>query len=747
TRLWMPPDSSLYSLQGVAAVTLPFAPAFLRFEFSAPSYRLEQETMFQSRLDGYDERWSAWTKEPFREYTRIPEGNYTMRVRAKTIDGVPGKEAAYAFTVLPPWYRTWPVYGVYLLLAGGGVYGLVRWRSRQLEAEKQELEKEVAQRTTEIARTNAQLAQTNEKLAEQSAQVAAKNAQLETQAQLLAAQAEALEAQTRKLQELDGVKSRFFANISHEFRTPLTLILGNLQDKLGLPRQAEGEAVPVPAKELGVMQRNAKRLLELINQLLDLSKLESGQLHLDPRPAELTGFLRVLAASFASLADYRQIGFEVRLPGEPLHLHFDADKLEKILYNLLANAFKFTPDAGRVALHAAKLPSGDGPLCLVRLSVYNTGPGIAADQLDKVFDRFYQGARHYADGQGTGIGLALVKELVQLHGGRVHVESDAVRGTWFVVELPLPLASPQEAAGAEAAPPAGEPVTPPPTGALPVAARVPESEAVAAAGAVPAENAALPLLLLVEDNADLRAYIGRHLEDQYRVLESENGRLGLEVALAQLPDLIVTDLMMPEMDGLALCQTLKSDPRTSHIPVVMLTALATQQSKLRGLETGADEYLTKPFDAQELRLRVRNLVESRRRLREKFARQVTIAPKDIAVSSLDEKLLEKLLKAVEDHMHNPEFGPEELAGEMAMSRMQLHRKITALTGKTTTDFLRSMRLKRAAQLLEARAGNVSDIAYQVGMDNLTYFSRCFKEQFGVPASEYAAHQATLSATP
>ncbi|HEX8531937.1 MAG TPA: ATP-binding protein, partial [Cytophagales bacterium] len=541
---------------------------------------------------------------------------------------------------LPPWYRTWPLYGLYALAAAGAVYGFVRMRLAQVRAEKLELARTVRQRTQEVAQKNVlladqayQLAAQNELLTEQAAEMAATNEQLAEQSGQLA-------EKTRQLQEMDRVKSNFFANISHEFRTPLTLLLGSLQDKINLLRAAGGDSQPVRRQELDVMHRNAARLLTLINQLLDLSKLESGQLHLEPRAGDLSKFFGVMAASFSSLADSRQIRFRLLLPGDPLYYRFDADKLEKITVNLLSNAFKFTPSGGEVALRV------EASAGRVRLAVQDSGSGIAPEQLPKVFDRFYGGTGHYSDGQGTGIGLALVKELVQLHAGQVTVESDALRGTQFVVELPLaPITAAELAAeAAEAA------------RLVPAVQFIPvhePAEANLGQSPVPAAPEEMPLLLLVEDNADLRAYVRQHLEAQYRVVESENGRLGLDAARRHVPDLIVTDWMMPDMNGLELCEKVKTDERTSHIPVIMLTALATQESKLQGLETGADEYLTKPFDARELRARAANLLENRRRQREYLGRQLRLASQPPALPSADDKFLRKVVLLVESRMGDP----------------------------------------------------------------------------------------------
>ncbi|GAB3258665.1 hypothetical protein GCM10027347_22150 [Larkinella harenae] len=564
--------------------------------------------------------------------------------------------------------------------------------------------------------------QKNQALLAQSQEVAAKNEQLQNQTQQLEQQAGTLTIQARQLQEMDEVKSRFFANISHEFRTPLTLIIGTLADKM---RALTDETnILFHWSEVTVMHRNAQRLLQLINQLLDLSKIESGNMELALRPGSINQLLAVTTASFSSMAGQRHVQYIVRIAPEPLSLRYHADQLEKVITNLLSNAFKFTPSGGVVRLLAQQVMRDEKPY--VQIAIEDTGVGIAPEQIDRVFERFYQGSSSLiGDQPGTGIGLSLVKEIVQLHGGTVRVETNDEPGSRFVVELPFEaMTEPDD----EAVVPKREFVE---TGALTMRPALERSETLVEG------EANRPTLLIVEDNEDLRMFIGNQLRKHYRILECENGARGLEVAIENTPDLLITDWMMPEMDGVELCRRIKTDERTSHIPIIMLTALATQDNKLTGLETGADDYLTKPFDSRELLVRVQNLIETRRKLRERFGRELRIEPTDMAVTSADEKFLKRVLKIVEDNMGNSEFGAEDFGREAGFSRMQLHRKLTALTGQSAGDFLRVMRLKRAAQLLEGQAASVSEIAYEVGFNSLSYFSKTFREQFGVSPNEYA----------
>ncbi|HEY8399501.1 MAG TPA: tetratricopeptide repeat protein [Flavihumibacter sp.] len=537
------------------------------------------------------------------------------------------------------------------------------------------------------------------------------NRELITINEQLTRQSEQLAAQAEKLKELDQVKTNFFANISHEFRTPLTLILNGLTDRLAEMKTREHIAADTTEnkEQLEVMYRNAKRLLSLINQLLDLSKLEAGQMKLQPRNGELVQLLKLVFASFSSYGSSRQLEFNLKLPEAPLYCRLDIDKVEKILYNLLSNALKFTPMGGAVTLTGELFESADGKM--IRLMVEDNGKGIAPDQLPHVFDRFYQGNQYYSDAQGTGIGLSLTRELVELHGGKISVSSDQDKGTCF--EVLLPLVPPVE----------GEPFneyTDLPAEVMTVNDGSPESLGIDGQSAVLGEtrvalskmvpgteegagselntggaNPDQPRVLVVEDNEDLRNYLRKHLEAQYLVIEAEHGRLGFEKAVEQVPDLIISDWMMPEMDGIELCKSLKNDERTSHIPVIILTAVAGNESKLMGLETGADDYLTKPFDNRELQIRIRNLVETRRQLREKYSRQVLLGPKKTAVKSMDEKFLDKVMEAIEANMGDPDFSMDRLGQEVSLSRMQLHRKLKALTGESPGRFFEKDALEKS----------------------------------------------------
>jgi DNA-binding response OmpR family regulator/anti-sigma regulatory factor (Ser/Thr protein kinase) len=506
---------------------------------------------------------------------------------------------------------------------------------------------------------------------------------------------------------------------------------------------------------LQLIERSTQRLLLLVNQLLDLSRIDGGQLQLHLQKGELLPLLRALVYSFESLAERRHVDYDITFPEQLPQAVFDRDKWEKILVNLLSNAFKFTPEGGRVAFKAEAKAEG------LQVMVSDSGPGIQAADLDRIFDRFYQ--VEGTEARGTGIGLALVQELVMLLDGRIEVDSEVGEGTTFILLLPfLPEHFPQlsrQLSGLGLAQTLQSGYTDQSslgkspnhfkigidtaaleedlTEAIPLALPGFSSPATrsAIAGSV---NDEVPTVLIVEDNADLRNYIAEQLGDNYHIITAENGRVGLDLAIEHTPDLIVSDVMMPEMDGFELCETLKSDERTSHIPVILLTAKAGQDHKLAGLETGADEYLTKPFDGRELQLRVQNLIRQRAQLRERYGRTMLLQPSEVAVTSADEQFIQKVQTAIESNLDNEQFSVEDLADAVAFSRSQLHRKLKALTDQSPTVIIRNFRLQRAKSLLEQGAGTVSEIALEVGFGNLSYFSKTFKAAFGVLPSEVGA---------
>jgi len=525
--------------------------------------------------------------------------------------------------------------------------------------------------------------------------------------------------ETEKLREVDQLKSNFFANISHEFRTPLTLILGPAEKILSKSSDKD------ITKEASFIKRNSKRLLQLVNQLLDLSKLDSGRLKLEASLRNIVTFVKGAALSFESLSESKDIMLKIKCSSDLIEVYFDRDKMMKIMSNLLSNAFKFTPVGGKVSISIIEASDNT-----VEIKIRNTGIAIAKEELPKLFDRFYQvDSSQTKEHQGTGIGLALTKELVELHHGSIRVDSEIGKWTEFTIDLPLGREHLKD----------GEIITADETidqKEIPVEEE--EYYDVKTIADTDADtDASKTVILVVEDNYDMREYIKESLGGHYEVEEAVNGEQGVRIAEKTIPDLIISDLMMPKMDGNELTRILKNDERTSHIPVIILTAKSGQENKIEGLETGADDYLTKPFDIQELKVRVENLINIRKKLQEKFSKigSRTSEIKEKKFYNIDEKFMLKVGEVIEKHISEEEFDIQGFCKEVAMSRSHLHKKLKALTGKSTSLYIRAVKMMKAKKMIEDHTGNISEIAYSLGFSSPAYFSRCFKEEFGYPPSE------------
>lgn len=522
----------------------------------------------------------------------------------------------------------------------------------------------------------------------------------------------------QKLEELDEMKSRFFANISHEFRTPLSLILGPLQQKI---RDSENKK---ERDELELMERNARRLQTLINQLLDLSKLEAGHMNLNVSKENVRHLLAVVLSSFTSIAEYRGISCTYSIDNHVNEGFLDRDKIEKIVYNLVSNAFKFTDVGGRVDVTVKQNHNR------IVIEVRDSGVGISEAALPRIFDRFFQADDALTRaGEGTGIGLALSKELAALHRGTLTVASKAGEGSCFTLTFPYHRSDYQP----------GEIAV---SNGSPIATALPPHSQQDGESFSKASDHSLPLVLIAEDHPDMSRFIANTLEDDYRVMVAKDGEEGWKRSLELIPDIVISDLMMPKLDGRQLCQRIKTHEATSHIPVIILTARADQPSKIQGLETGADDYLTKPFDAQELQVRVANLLDLRRKLRTLFRQEIVLAPKQLQLASPDTDFLNKVLTILEANYSNAVFGVEEFTAEVGLSRMQLHRKLKSLTDKSPGEFIRQYRLEMAKQLLRVKGISVGDVSYRIGFNNPSNFAKVFKEYTGITPSEFATEHAT-----
>ena len=520
-----------------------------------------------------------------------------------------------------------------------------------------------------------------------------------------------------RYEELDHMKSRFFANISHEFRTPLTLVMSPLQEVI------EKQENPNDKRLLQMAHKNAGRLLQLINQLLDLSKLEAGKMNLITKEQNLSALLKGIVMSFESLASRKNIRLHFISKKEIIPMYVDKDKMEKIFYNILSNAFKFTPEQGEVSVMVTDQKKD------VEIMIRDNGIGISSSRLPKIFNRFFQvDSSETRQHEGTGIGLALVKELIELHQGNIRVESKKGKGTTFFILLPKGKSHLNEIQiQNNISDTIVEEIFLHPEFTTP---NISTDNTKTDILNKDRSSNDLPIVLIIEDNDDVRSYIKQHLDTTFQIMEAINGEEGIKNALDHLPDLIISDVMMPKKDGYEVCQTLKTDQRTSHIPIILLTAKAAQEEKLKGLETGADDYLIKPFNTKELEVRVRNLINSRIQLRQRFSENSAIDPQPISSNPVDNAFLEKVISSVTTHFSDEKYSVEILANEVGMSKAHLNRKLKALTDLSANKFIQSYRLEKALLFLQQKKGNVSEIAFQTGFNSIAYFVKCFREKYG-----------------
>jgi signal transduction histidine kinase/ligand-binding sensor domain-containing protein/DNA-binding response OmpR family regulator len=637
---------------------------FFSIEFASMSLLHPEKTRYRYRLDGFNHDWITTNSDERRAtFTNLDPGTYIFRVKATNSDGIwSAKERKLRIVVLPPFWKTNIAYFLYAALVVAGL---------------------LFARTLIVARERLKFKVHNERAAAQ------------------------------RMHEVDMMKIKFFTNVSHEFRTPLTLILTPLEKLLGLKRSTDEE------KQLQMIYRNARRLLNLVNQLLDFRRMEIEELKLSPSEGDLVQFIRDLVVSFSDLSEKKNIQLKFVTAVDKLESVFDPDKLEKVLFNLLSNAFKFTPENGKVTVELSVVYD---PSSALIIRVQDTGIGIPKEMHQKIFERFFQ--NHIPDtlvNQGSGIGLSIASEFVKLHGGSIEAQSEPGTGSTFIVRIPV-VATDATSSVRKTQLDAEE---------------VRADAQVVHELAQTAQDQTKPVVLLIDDNEDFLFYLKDNLKALYNIVEAQNGKQGLEKATSLMPDLIVSDVMMPGINGIELCKQVKSNSATSHIPLILLTARSSQEQKIEGYEAGANDYITKPFSFQILESRIKNLLAVRALGHQQFQKHFDIRVSEIQVASADEKLVNDAVKLVEENLANSDFSVEEMSRMLAMSRVQLYKKLHSLTGKTPIEFIRFIRIQRAAQLLRKSKYTVSEIAYQVGFNNPKYFAKYFKEEFNMLPSAYA----------
>ena len=536
------------------------------------------------------------------------------------------------------------------------------------------------------------------------------NRELSRQKEQLEEQRDQLIELSHQLEEATHAKLVFFTNISHDFRTPLTLVADPVEQLLADP-SLEGDR----RRMLLLVQRNVQILLRLVNQILDFRRYETGKMEFTPVPLDLLQCFVEWNDSFQAAARRKHIHFSFdSVPDTDYHTQADAEKLERIYFNLLANAFKFTPENGKVTVRLATLQKDSVPF--FRFTVANTGSLISAEHIRSIFDRFYKIDRHHT---GSGIGLALVKAFVEIHGGSISVESDERLGTVFTVDLPVRTC--EEGACVVTAP--MEESAPDRVDSL---LREDEAENL--------NDPSKPSVLVIDDNADIRAYVHTLLNSEYSIIEAADGTEGIRKAMKYVPDVIISDVMMPGIDGIECCRRLKGELQTCHIPVILLTACSLDEQRIQGYAGGADSYISKPFSSQLLLTRIRNLIESRQRMKQFFGDRQTLAKEDIC--DMDKDFVERFKSLIEVKMGDSELNVEDLGKEMGLSRVQLYRKIKSLTNYAPNELLRMARLKKAASLLASSDMTIAEVGYEVGFTSPSYFAKCYKEQFGESPTEF-----------
>ncbi|GAO43046.1 hybrid sensor histidine kinase/response regulator transcription factor [Flavihumibacter petaseus] len=669
------------TIEQCRSITLNHLQDILTLEFAALDFTAPLQNKYRYQLLGMDKGWIESGTRRTATYMHLPPGHYTFKVQGSNSQGTwSSRTAELSIIVTPPWWRTWWAWLAYALLTG------------------------FAARAYFLFRVN----------------------KTKLQTQLHYEQEEA-----KRVKELDTLKTQLYANITHEFRTPLTVIMGMAQQVKSAPQEHLETG-------MAMIERNGQHLLNLVNEMLDLSKLEDGKMTLHLVNGEVINFLRYIVESFQSLATSQQKQCHFLSDTDELTVAYDAEKLRQIITNLLSNALKFTPAHGNVYVSISREPAAASDHVNLILKVKDTGIGIPGNQVPHIFDRFYQlDNSHTRKAEGTGIGLALTKELVKLMNGNITVKSPAVgatKGTEFTITLPLLLVSTDEV-----------PVSVPPPTLQAVLPPVPQKPAPVIINNNHAP-AGTPLILLVEDNVDVVAYTASCLP-QYRLAVGRDGKEGFDIAVEMVPDLVITDVMMPFIDGFEMCRKLRQDERTSHIPIIMLTAKADMPSRLEGLERGADVYLEKPFHQEELLLRIKKLLELRKHLQQYYSRQIGISPQPTNATGADlitpvvsepaeHEFVKKVRQLVEANFANYDFSVEQLCRLIFMSHSQLHRKLEALTGFSPNRFIRIIRLNRARALLTQPELSIASISLDCGYNDPGYFARVFKQEYGVTPQEW-----------
>jgi signal transduction histidine kinase/ligand-binding sensor domain-containing protein/DNA-binding response OmpR family regulator len=711
-------------------IKLPYDQNNIGFSFASLDFFDPDKNQFEYILEGFDENWTRTHVRNEVSYNNLPPGDYTFRIRASNNDNYWNMEGdSISVLITPPFWDTILFKVGLLVFILSGIFVFINLRIRSIRNQKQELEKLVKQRTKEVQLEKENVESKNEALEKQKSAIELQAIQLAEINKKLEEQQKEITKQASELREMNRLKSSFFANISHEFRTPLTLIINSLND-LG-DKTKDQEA---PSKALVIARRSSLRLQRLIDQLLDLTKIESGFMRLTVSPGNMSEFIKSIAEGFQLKAASLKVSYVKNIKECKEECYADWDKLEKILYNLLSNAFKFTPEGGSVWLEAQYEKNDDNSFLL--LSITDSGVGIPLEDQKKVFSRFFRGQKNTKDHiPGTGIGLALVKQLLHIYHGEIQLVSEPGKGSVFIVRVPVSRSSFKDEEIIDT------------TNWNPgiIRENILLTETVEEKLSPHAEKPfELPVFLFIDDNRELCSLIKDRLSQFFNVLIACDGQEGFEVAIAENPDIIVTDIMMPGISGIDLCHKIKKDIRTDHIPVILLTASKSEETEVGALKVGADDYIGKPFSVENLRLKVNNLMETRRNMERKLAKDFLGNESSDLGKTQGQGFLKKAIDVINKNLDNPEFNVNLLAEGLYISRTQLYRKFKQFTSIPVNDFIKDVKLKKAYQYLLSGNYNVNEVALKCGFNTPGYFSKCFEEKYGILPSKFILERSWFS---
>ncbi len=728
------PKVTTHHISQTNALTLTYRQAIFTLEFAALNYIHANKNQYRYMLKGYDKEWINGGTGRKATYTNISSGEYTFMVQGSNNNGIWNTEAAsIRITILPPYWLTWWFKLLFFLLLASGSYLIFSFRLRTIKRKASLLKQLVQEKTADLSEKNKhietqnhELIRINEEINLRNQKIEEKNIQLNHQNEQIAEQRDNLIHLSDELKRANQAKINFFTNISHEFRTPLTLIIGPLKE---LTHTMDNTSAAELQRKFKIVYGNASKLLMLVNQLLDFRKADTDNITLRYSKLDIVNFTRQTASLFNDMAKRKKIEFGFHSSFSHRELCFDQDKMEKIIFNLLSNAFKFTPANGEINITLDIKPSEAGPNLL--LSVSDTGQGIAIEDQQIIFEPFFQSNRHDRQQEaGSGIGLALVKKYTELHNGSIHLNSSPGNGSTFVMKIPM--VEQCNEAGNQLLAPANSSTIDKEL----LFSSMEDYSPLMLREQKTGKEYQLPKILLVEDDNDLRAYLREILSPAYRIIESQLAAPALELVEKQNPDLILSDVMLPDFNGFELCVQIKNTLQTSHVPVVLLTALSDLPNELKGIKSGADAYLSKPFDVQHLLATIENLIVQRRKLKEKFYRGISIDSAEYTSNQGDQAFLTKVMAEIEKNITHSDFDVEALCQSIHLSQPQTYRKIKALTNLSITEFIRNIRLKKAAQLLATGNQSISEVAYEVGFSDPNYFTKCFVKLYGQTPSDF-----------